>query len=157
MFDRFRSERSRVLRHINKKLDRLEKMSKEGLEDEALDEALERMNRLESLWAPDEPTKAPPQGMAPQFAPMWSQIPENYRGIVNNAVKWVSGMTLEEALSDPTGAKLKTVMDKAGPWINRLGGLDALKRFLPAQLSNAPPMLGGQSGTTSDPYYKPPE
>lgn len=133
----------------------MEHLAKEGLEDEYLDEIMDRMDRLEKLWAPEEGTTATPQGILPQYAPIWNQIPENYRGVADSAVKWVSGISLQDALSDPTGQKLKQVMEKAGPWIERIGGLDALKRFLPKELAGKQPAtLPPASGMPSDPYYK---
>ncbi len=154
MFDWLRSPRTRAIREVNRRMGRLETMAKDGLEDDYLEDMLDRMDRLESLWEPDETTPTP-AGILPQYLPIWNQIPEKYRGMASGAVKFVSGVTLEDALSDPTGDKLRLVIEKAGPWINRIGGLDALKGFLPKDLK-APAALP-PSTTLHDPYYKPPD
>ena len=104
----------------------MEKAVDSGIEDDQLDEIVERMDRLEKLMSP-EPEQAA-AGVAPQFAGIWERIPVKYRDLADSAVKISTGVSLKEALSDPTGAKMKMVVEKFGPH------LGSIMRFLPKDL-----------------------
>ena len=152
------------IREMNRRLANLEKMTEQGLREDAIDEANDRLARLERMWAPPESSNSNaakvPSGILPQYATIWQRIPGHYQSIANSAVKWLCGFTLEDALKDPSGQKLATVMQKAGPIIDRIGGLDKLMGFLPQDLKT--PSAGSyqqspDKPTLTDPYYRPPE
>ena len=141
--------RDRVLRSIDKRLALVEQGVKEGLEDEKLDEMLERMERIEGYMAPEEPTQQ--LAVAPQFAGVWERIPLRFRGIVDGAVEGYTGVSLKDAVSDPSGAKMKVVMEKIGPHMSSL--MKFIPKDLMAQLQAQPTSTpSSTTGSGFDPY-----
>jgi len=151
------SRRDRVLRQIEKRLGGMEKNVQEGLEDDQLDEILDRMDRLEKIMSPEEETPAP-TSVAPQFAGVWERIPPKYRSLADTAVQFATGISLKEALADASGQKMRTVLEKVQPF------LPYLDKFLPKDLAqrfrespNLPLTSGTGSAPASDPYAQPPQ
>ena len=151
------SKRDRVLRKMDNRLARIEKASLEGIEDDQLDEMLERMDRIERIMSPEEET-APPSSVAPQFAGVWERIPPKYRSLADTAVQFATGISLKEALTDASGQKMRTVLEKVQPF------LPYLDKFLPKDLAqrfrespNLPLTSGTGSAPVNDPYAQPPQ
>jgi len=147
------SSRDRILKQVNKRLSHMEKAVDSGIEDDQLDEIVERMDRLEKLMSP-EPENIPGTNIAPQFAGIWERIPRGYRSIVDGAVEGYTGVSLKDALSDPSGAKMKIVMAKIGPHMNSL--MKFIPKNLMDQLQQQPTSTGSSgNGSGPQPAYNP--
>jgi len=145
------SSRDRILKQVNKRLSHMEKAVDSGIEDDQLDEIVERMDRLEKLMSP-EPEQAA-AGVAPQFAGIWERIPVKYRDLADSGVKMFTGVSLKDALSDPSGQKMKVVIEKIGPHLGSIG------RFLPkdlvAELQKSTSTQPSGNGSGPQPAYNP--
>jgi hypothetical protein len=155
----FKSAREKALADIAKRLGGLEHLVKEDYEDDALSLIGRRLERLERQFfpEPEQPTAA--QMPAPNLE-IWNKIPEQWRGPADGIAKTFFGIGIQEALSDPTGEKLKLLSEKAGPMISKLPGLT---RYLPKELQallsgqGPPPTSAPALPTGSGAFYEPPE
>ena len=103
----FKNAREKALDNISKRLEGIEDIARGEIDDDEISTLLDRMDRLEKIFAP--PTEIDPEvakGLPPGFQEVWSAVPQSWKTVANPIAKMLTGVSVDEAVTDPKKLEL---------------------------------------------------
>ncbi len=143
----FRNARERELNRIYRELIRIRKYIEEGGEEDEPANLWTELDAIKSALLPEGAQRPP---VPADVIRTWNELPGWQRLAANMAVRSFAGVSVDEAIRDPTGAKMNQLLAAAGPYLpkNLLG--------LVGQGQQGSQQAPGATATQEAPFYTQP-